>query len=221
MLLSCWGCLPVMAALCMCCLGKILLWPPQLFSAIPLMHFSPRGRREVRKKKHDSPFSALPAFGSISVAPFPSSQPLPSCLSLNSFWSPRCRLETRLPGAQMTPQFKQCQSVCFHLLLSSPFPPPLTCLSVCLPVFLPLLFLLSARRWGLSDGGFSAKACPCQLSCPSLWQQSVFSRVEKPQSKNIWERNREWVSERGRKKEKVSAYDWVWCMCMRVFWFLP
>lgn len=181
------------------------------------MHSSPWGQREVRKK-HDSPLSPLPAVGSISVAPFPSSQSVPSCLSLNAFWAPRCRLETRFPGVQVTPQFKHCQSAHFHLLLSSPNAPRhlSVCLPICLSVSLTLRFQLSARRWGLSDGGFFCLSLSLSaLMSISVTTVCVFTKRKTTIQKYMGEKTRsEW--ERGRKKEKESMCDWVWCMRMRV-----
>ena len=58
--------------------------PLQLFPVILLMHFPPRGQREVRGETR---FSSLPppaALGSVLVAPSPSSQPRLSSLGLNS-----------------------------------------------------------------------------------------------------------------------------------------
>lgn len=80
-------------------------------------------------------FLPIPSFWFSLSCSFPSSQPLPPRLALNLFWSPRFRLETRLPGVQVTSQFKHCQSSCFHFLLSSPH---LNCLSACLSLSLSL-----------------------------------------------------------------------------------
>lgn len=122
-------------------------------------------------------------------------------------------LECEWPHSSNT--VSQPAFICSFHPLCTPSSLSLFHLSVCLSDT-PLTALSQAMR--LIRWRFSAKAGPYQLSCLSLWQPFVFSQVEKPQSKNIWEKNREWVRERGRKKERG---DWVLCMCMCLCWFLP
>lgn len=121
-----------MAALCMCRWRKSTVVISQPFSAILLMHLRKVG---WGVREHDSPFFLFPAFDSASLALFLLLSLFPPRLALNLFWSPRFRLETRLPGVQVTSQFKPCQSSCFHFLLSSPH---LNCLSACLSLSLSL-----------------------------------------------------------------------------------
>lgn len=112
------------------------------------------------------------------------------------------------------------QTLSVILLSFPPFIPPpqlSLCLSVSFPLSVwlyPLLFPL--WWWDLSDGGFSAEACPCQLSCSSVWQQSVFSQVYKNHTPKIY--GRKIRSESGREKNKTKQHlcvtEFDVCVCV-------
>lgn len=156
-------------------LGNTLLWPLCFFSVILLMHFSPRGQREVRKKHTSLLSSPLPAFGSISAAPLPSSQPLLSFRSLNLLWSPRCTLPRGAgdPTVQTLP-VSPLSLASFILSLNPPIHTQTLCLSLfhtclyaCLPFSLALLCLLSGDEayqmevfcWSLSLSALVPSLC--------------------------------------------------------------
>lgn len=127
-----------MVALCICCWKKSNGVIPSSLSYYSANAFYSMGKRWGRwEKKHYSPFSLCNAFF-LSLTHSTSFR----FISASPLWAQicsdhhHCRLENGLPGVQVTPQFKHCQSAHFDSLLSSPLPlhAPRTHLPLC-PLF--------------------------------------------------------------------------------------
>lgn len=128
-----------MVALCICCWKKSNGVIPSSLSYYSANAFYSMGKRWGRWEKKPIilhfPYATLFFFSLTHSTSF-------RFISASPLWAQicsdhhHCRLENGLPGVQVTPQFKHCQSAHFDSLLSSPLPlhAPRTHLPLC-PLF--------------------------------------------------------------------------------------